>query len=84
MANRCRPSLFILNLLVSSSSLVTTDALSFYLTAVNKNLASFKITLLLGYNVLLLMIKDLLPASGNPLISMAPSALKKRRMGGTG
>ena len=30
------------------------------------------------------MIKDLLPASGNPLISMAPSALKKRRMGGTG
>ncbi|OWK06122.1 HTR3C, partial [Cervus elaphus hippelaphus] len=62
VANRCRPSLFILNLLVSSSFLVTIDALSFYLTAGNKNLASFKITLLLGYNVLLLMIKDLLPA----------------------
>ena len=39
MANRCRPSLFILNLLVPSSFPLTIDTLSFYLTAGN-NLGS--------------------------------------------
>ncbi|XDB46774.1 hypothetical protein AB1E18_000389 [Capra hircus] len=78
MANRCRPSLFISNLLVPSSFPVTIDTLSFFfLTAGNKNLASttinyhfMPITLLLGYNVFLLMMNDLLPASGTPLISV--------------
>ena len=64
-----------MNLLVPSSFLVTIDALSFYLPAGSKNRAPFKITLLLGYNVFLLMMNDLLPASGTPLISMAPPAL---------
>ena len=73
-----------MNLLVPSSFLVTIDALSFYLPAGSENRAPFKITLLLGYNVFLLMMNDLLPASGTPLISMAPSALEKRRVGGTG
>uniref|UniRef100_A0A452FBM5 5-hydroxytryptamine receptor 3C n=1 Tax=Capra hircus TaxID=9925 RepID=A0A452FBM5_CAPHI len=67
MANRCRPSLFISNLLVPSSFPVTIDTLSFFFLT---NLASLKITLLLGYNVFLLMMNDLLPASGTPLISV--------------
>ncbi|XP_049631559.1 5-hydroxytryptamine receptor 3C-like [Suncus etruscus] len=67
---RRRPGLYILNLLVPSSFLVVIDALSFYLPAENENRAPFKITLLLGYNVFLLMMNDLLPNSGTPLISI--------------
>ena len=84
MAIRRRPKFYIMNLLVPSSFLVTIDALSFYLPAGSKNRAPFKITLLLGYNVFLLMMNDLLPASGTPLISMAPPALEKRKVRGTG
>lgn len=84
MAIRRRPKLYIMNLLVPSSFLVTIDALSFYLPAGSESRAPFKITLLLGYNVFLLMMNDLLPASGTPLISMAPPALQKRRVGRTG
>ena len=74
MANRCRPSLFISNLLVPSSFLVAIDALSFYLPAESENRAPFKMTLLLGYNVFLLNISDLLPATGTSLISMSPTS----------
>ncbi|XP_060028034.1 5-hydroxytryptamine receptor 3E-like [Erinaceus europaeus] len=70
VAIRRRPSLYVLNLLVPSGFLVAIDALSFYLPAENENRAPFKITLLLGYNVFLLMMNDLLPASGTPLISV--------------
>ncbi|XP_020735630.1 5-hydroxytryptamine receptor 3E-like isoform X1 [Odocoileus virginianus] len=70
VAIRRRPKLYIMNLLVPSSFLVTIDALSFYLPAGSQNRAPFKITLLLGYNVFLLMMNDLLPASGTPLISV--------------
>ncbi|XP_008068893.2 5-hydroxytryptamine receptor 3C [Carlito syrichta] len=70
VAIRRRPSLYIINLLVPSSFLVAIDALSFYLPAESENRAPFKITLLLGYNVFLLMMNDLLPASGTPLISV--------------
>ncbi|XP_049631825.1 5-hydroxytryptamine receptor 3E-like isoform X2 [Suncus etruscus] len=70
VAIRRRSSLYILNLLVPSSFLVTIDALSFYLPAESGNRAPFKITLLLGYNVFLLMMNDLLPTSGTPLISV--------------
>ena len=84
MAIRRRPTLYVINLLVPSSFLVAIDALSFYLPAESENRAPFKMTLLLGYNVFLLMMNDLLPASGTPLISMAPPALEKRRVGGTG
>ncbi|XP_062969349.1 5-hydroxytryptamine receptor 3E-like isoform X2 [Cynocephalus volans] len=67
---RRRPSLYIINLLVPSSFLVAIDALSFYLPAESENRAPFKITLLLGYNVFLLVMNDLLPTNGTPLISV--------------
>ncbi|XP_077850229.1 5-hydroxytryptamine receptor 3C [Macaca mulatta] len=70
VAIRHRPSLYIINLLVPSSFLIAIDALSFYLPAESENHAPFKITLLLGCNVFLLMMNDLLPASGNPFISV--------------
>uniref|UniRef100_A0A8D0J8C5 5-hydroxytryptamine receptor 3C n=1 Tax=Sus scrofa TaxID=9823 RepID=A0A8D0J8C5_PIG len=70
VAIRRRPTFYIINLLVPSSFLVAIDALSFYLPAESENRAPFKITLLLGYNVFLLMMNDLLPASGTPLISV--------------
>ncbi|XP_004713534.1 5-hydroxytryptamine receptor 3C [Echinops telfairi] len=70
VAIRRRPSLYVINLLVPSSFLVAIDALSFYLPAESGNRAPFKITLLLGYNVFLIMMNDLLPASGTPLISV--------------
>ncbi|XP_019523605.1 PREDICTED: 5-hydroxytryptamine receptor 3C [Hipposideros armiger] len=70
VAIRRRPSLYIINLLVPSGFLVAIDTLSFYLPAESENRAPFKITLLLGYNVFLLMMNDLLPASGTPLISV--------------
>ncbi|XP_049631558.1 5-hydroxytryptamine receptor 3C-like [Suncus etruscus] len=70
VAIRRRPSLYVVNLLVPSGFLVAIDALSFYLPAENENRAPFKITLLLGYNVFLLMMNDLLPDTGTPLISV--------------
>ncbi|XP_004464688.2 5-hydroxytryptamine receptor 3C [Dasypus novemcinctus] len=70
VAIRRRPSLYVINLLVPSGFLVAIDALSFYLPAQSENRAPFKMTLLLGYNVFLLMMNDLLPASGTPLISV--------------
>ncbi|XP_039706572.1 5-hydroxytryptamine receptor 3C-like [Pteropus medius] len=70
VAIRRRPRLYIINLLVPSSFLVAIDALSFYLPADSKNRAPFKITLLLGYNVFLIMMNKLLPARGTPLISI--------------
>lgn len=79
MAIRHRPSLYIINLLVPSSFLIAIDALSFYLPAESENHAPFKITLLLGCNVFLLMMNDLLPASGNPFISMAPPTFRRRK-----
>ncbi|XP_075859669.1 5-hydroxytryptamine receptor 3E [Microcebus murinus] len=70
VAIRRRPSLYIINLLVPSGFLMAIDAMSFYLPAESGNRAPFKITLLLGYNVFLLMMNDLLPTSGTPLISV--------------
>ncbi|XP_043329503.1 5-hydroxytryptamine receptor 3C-like [Cervus canadensis] len=70
VAIRRRPTLYIINLLVPSSFLVAIDALSFYLPAESDNRAPFKMTLLLGYNVFLLNISNLLPATGTSLISV--------------
>ncbi|KAM9089931.1 LOW QUALITY PROTEIN: 5-hydroxytryptamine receptor 3C-like [Megaptera novaeangliae] len=68
---RRRPSLYVINLLVPSSFLIAIDALSFYLPAESESYAPFKMTLLLGYNIFLLMtLNDLLPASGTSLISV--------------
>uniref|UniRef100_M3XTH7 Uncharacterized protein n=1 Tax=Mustela putorius furo TaxID=9669 RepID=M3XTH7_MUSPF len=83
VAIRRRPRLYVINLLVPSGFLVAIDALSFYLPAESENRAPFKMTLLLGYNVFLLMMNDLLPATGTPLISMAPPSIRrlKARLG---
>ncbi|XP_006183319.1 5-hydroxytryptamine receptor 3C isoform X1 [Camelus ferus] len=70
VAIRRRPRLYVINLLLPSSFLMAIDSLSFFLPAESENRAPFKITLLLGYNVFLLMMNDLLPASGTPLISV--------------
>ncbi|KAB0373926.1 hypothetical protein FD755_014182 [Muntiacus reevesi] len=70
VAIRRRPTLYVINLLVPSSFLVAIDALSFYLPAESENRAPFKMTLLLGYNVFLLNISNLLPATGTSLISV--------------
>ncbi|VTJ64341.1 Hypothetical predicted protein [Marmota monax] len=51
VAIRCRPRLYVTNLLVPSGFLMAIEALSFYLPAKNQNRAPFKMTLLLGYKV---------------------------------
>lgn len=80
VAIRRKPGLYILNLLVPSGFLIAIDALSFYLPAENENRAPFKITLLLGYNVFLLMMNKLLPSSGTPLISRHSHTLEKEKI----
>uniref|UniRef100_F6WEK4 5-hydroxytryptamine receptor 3E-like n=1 Tax=Monodelphis domestica TaxID=13616 RepID=F6WEK4_MONDO len=67
---RRRPRLYVINLLLPSGFLIAIDALSFFLPVESGNRAPFKMTLLLGYTVFLLMMNDLLPASGTPLISV--------------
>uniref|UniRef100_A0A0D9RM62 5-hydroxytryptamine receptor 3E n=1 Tax=Chlorocebus sabaeus TaxID=60711 RepID=A0A0D9RM62_CHLSB len=65
VAIRCRPSLYVINLLMPSGFLAAIDALSFYPVKSGKRVP-FKIVLLLGYNIFLLMMNDLLPTSGTP------------------
>ncbi|XP_077610691.1 5-hydroxytryptamine receptor 3D-like isoform X2 [Crocuta crocuta] len=79
VAIRRRPKLYVINLLVPSGFLVAIDALSFYLPIESENRAPFKMTLLLGYNVFLLMMNDLLPATGTPLISTVPPSIKRMK-----
>lgn len=61
---RHRPSPYVVNFLVPSAILVAIDILSFYLPLESRNYAPFKTTVLLGYSVFLLMMNDLLPATG--------------------
>ncbi|XP_027731163.1 5-hydroxytryptamine receptor 3E-like [Vombatus ursinus] len=70
VAIKRRPGLYVINLLVPSGFLIAIDALSFLLPVESGNRAPFKMTLLLGYTAFLLMMNDLLPASGIPLISV--------------
>ncbi|XP_036302919.1 5-hydroxytryptamine receptor 3C-like [Pipistrellus kuhlii] len=70
VAIRRKSRRYVINLLMPSSFLMVIDALSFFLPAESESRAPFKITLLLGYNVFLLMMNKLLPASGTPLISI--------------
>ena len=59
------------NLIIPSSFLVTVDLFSFLLPAQSVDRSAFKMTLILGYTVFLLLMNDLLPVTGNtiPLIS---------------
>uniref|UniRef100_A0A3Q3JZF9 5-hydroxytryptamine (serotonin) receptor 3A n=1 Tax=Monopterus albus TaxID=43700 RepID=A0A3Q3JZF9_MONAL len=65
-----RPVLYVVNLLIPSSFLMLIDILSFYLPPHSVDRASFKMTLILGYTVFLLIMNDLLPstANGTPII----------------
>ncbi|KAM4694322.1 5-hydroxytryptamine receptor 3A-like [Discoglossus pictus] len=69
---RRRPVLYVVNLLIPSAFLMVIDILSFYLPPHTNDRSSFKMTLLLGYTVFLLIMNDLLPstANGTPLISV--------------
>ncbi|KAF5927865.1 hypothetical protein HPG69_009231 [Diceros bicornis minor] len=50
--------------------LVAIDALSLYLPEESKNHAAFKMTLLPGYTVFLLVMNDLFPATGTSFINV--------------
>ncbi|XP_049444299.1 5-hydroxytryptamine receptor 3A-like [Epinephelus fuscoguttatus] len=69
---RRRPLLYVINLLLPSSFLITVDLFSFLLPPENVDRSSFKITLILGYTVFLLIMNDLLPVTGNttPLMNV--------------
>ncbi|XP_049444582.1 5-hydroxytryptamine receptor 3A-like [Epinephelus fuscoguttatus] len=69
---RRRPILYVVNLLLPSCFLITLDLFSFLLPPHSVDRSSFKMTLILGYTVFLLIMNDLLPVTGNttPLINV--------------
>ncbi|XP_029285092.1 LOW QUALITY PROTEIN: 5-hydroxytryptamine receptor 3A-like [Cottoperca gobio] len=69
---RRRPTLYVVNLLIPSCFLVTLDLFSFMLPPHSVDRSSFKMTLILGYTVFLLIMNDLLPVTGEttPLINV--------------
>ncbi|XP_074490639.1 5-hydroxytryptamine receptor 3A-like [Sebastes fasciatus] len=69
---RRRPLLYVVNLLIPSCFLVTVDLFSFMLPPHSVDRSSFKMTLILGYTVFLLIMNDLLPVTGEttPLINV--------------
>lgn len=60
-----------MNLILPSIFLVTLDVFSFLLPPHSVDRSAFKMTLILGYTVFLLLMNDLLPVTGNemPLLS---------------
>eukprot|EP00066_Takifugu_rubripes_P008241 XP_003974291.1 PREDICTED: 5-hydroxytryptamine receptor 3C-like [Takifugu rubripes] len=69
---RRRAMLYVINLLIPSCFLITVDLFSFMLPPHSVDRSSFKMTLILGYTVFLLIMNDLLPITGNtiPLINV--------------
>ncbi|KAI1891558.1 hypothetical protein AGOR_G00145030 [Albula goreensis] len=69
---RRRPTLYVVNLLVPSCFLITVDLFSFLLPPQSVDRSAFKMTLILGYTVFLLIMNDLLPVTGNktPIINV--------------
>ncbi|KAL7396149.1 hypothetical protein ABVT39_001182 [Epinephelus coioides] len=69
---RRRPILYVVNLLIPSCFLITVDLFSFLLPPESVDRSAFKMTLILGYTVFLLIMNDLLPVTGNttPLINV--------------
>uniref|UniRef100_A0A8C5E8L4 5-hydroxytryptamine receptor 3A-like n=1 Tax=Gouania willdenowi TaxID=441366 RepID=A0A8C5E8L4_GOUWI len=69
---RRRATLYVVNLLIPSIFLITVDLFSFLLPPQTIDRSSFKMTLILGYTVFLLIMNDLLPITGNsiPLINV--------------
>uniref|UniRef100_A0A3B3XL20 Uncharacterized protein n=2 Tax=Poecilia mexicana TaxID=48701 RepID=A0A3B3XL20_9TELE len=69
---RRRATMYVVNLLLPSCFLITVDLFSFLLPPQSVDRSSFKMTLILGYTVFLLIMNDLLPITGNtiPLINV--------------
>ncbi|NXJ04553.1 5HT3A protein, partial [Odontophorus gujanensis] len=69
---RRRPLFYAINLLLPSIFLMVMDIVGFYLPPNSGERVSFKITLLLGYSVFLIIVSDTLPATavGTPLIGI--------------
>ncbi|MBN3278054.1 5HT3A protein, partial [Polyodon spathula] len=67
-----RPLLYLVNLVIPSAFLMVIDLISFYLPVHQIDRGAFKMTLLLGYTVFLLIMNDLLPnnAGGTPIIGI--------------
>ncbi|XP_029939279.1 5-hydroxytryptamine receptor 3A-like isoform X2 [Salarias fasciatus] len=67
-----RATMYVVNLLIPSCFLITVDLFSFLLPPQSVDRSSFKMTLILGYTVFLLIMNDLLPVTGNaiPLINV--------------
>ncbi|XP_062412397.1 5-hydroxytryptamine receptor 3A-like [Sardina pilchardus] len=69
---RRRPTLYVVNLIIPSCFLITLDLFSFILPPQSVDRSAFKMTLILGYTVFLLLMNELLPVTGNtiPLINV--------------
>ncbi|KAM9385800.1 uncharacterized protein KZ484_007362 [Pholidichthys leucotaenia] len=69
---RRRATMYVVNLLIPSCFLITVDLFSFLLPPQSVDRSAFKMTLILGYTVFLLIMNDLLPVTGNtlPLINV--------------
>ncbi|XP_063166998.1 5-hydroxytryptamine receptor 3A-like [Candoia aspera] len=69
---RRRPLFYAVSLLLPSIFLMVMDIVGFYLPPDSGERVSFKITLLLGYSVFLIIVSDTLPATaiGTPLIGI--------------
>ncbi|KAM3619689.1 uncharacterized protein V6R79_012002 [Siganus canaliculatus] len=69
---RRRPNLYVVNLIIPSCFLLTLDLFSFVLPPQSVDRSAFKMTLILGYTVFLLIMNDLLPVTGDktPLLNV--------------
>ncbi|XP_063058148.1 5-hydroxytryptamine receptor 3A-like [Engraulis encrasicolus] len=69
---RRQSTMYVVNLIIPSFFLITVDLFSFVLPPQNIDRSAFKMTLILGYTVFLLLMNELLPVTGNtiPLINV--------------
>ncbi|XP_068098289.1 5-hydroxytryptamine receptor 3A-like [Hyperolius riggenbachi] len=67
---RRKPLFYNMNLILPSILLMIMDLIGFYIPPDSGERISFKITLLLGYSVLLITVEDMLPPVGAPLIGI--------------
>uniref|UniRef100_A0A8C6S742 Uncharacterized protein n=1 Tax=Neogobius melanostomus TaxID=47308 RepID=A0A8C6S742_9GOBI len=61
------PTMYVVNLLLPSCFLITVDLFSFLLPPQSVDRSLFKMTLILGYTMFLLIMNDLLPVTGNTI-----------------
>ncbi|XP_018425468.1 PREDICTED: 5-hydroxytryptamine receptor 3A-like [Nanorana parkeri] len=67
---RRRPLFYTISLIMPSIFLMVINVAGFYLPPESGERISFKITLILGYSVFLIIVADTLPATGTPLIGI--------------